>query len=151
MLTAVLLRIAIPATAQVSPANFFNFETAPVHPLAISPDHTRLALCNLPAGTLEIFDITSGSPIPAASIAVGMDPVSACFRTTNEVWVANYISSSISVIDLSTLSVLHTIATSNQPSDLVFAGTPQLAYVSCGQPNLVQVLIFRHGPGSQIL
>ncbi len=125
--------------AQVSTNNFFNFETAPVHPEAISPDGTKLALCNLAKGHLEIFDITSGAPVSFASIPVGIDPVSVCFRTTNEIWVANYISSSISIIDLSTLRVFNTITTSNQPSDIVFAGNPQLAYVSCGLPNLVEV------------
>ncbi len=127
------------AFAQVGASNYFNFETAPVHPLALSPDGTRLALCNLPAGRLEIFDITSGAPVSLASIPVGVDPVSVSFRTTNEIWVANYISSSISVVDLPSLRVFNTITTANEPSDIVFAGSPQLAYVSCGQPNLVQV------------
>ena len=110
---------------QVSPTNYFNFETAPVHPLAVSPDNSRLALCNLPAGRLEIFDITAGAPVSVASIAVGLDPVSVCFRTTNELWVANYISSTISVVDLATLRVFNTITTSNEPSDIVFAGAPK--------------------------
>lgn len=124
---------------QVSTTNFFNFETAPVHPLAVSPDGTRLALCNLPKGHLEIFDITSGLPVSVASIPVGIDPVAVSFRTSSELWVANYISGSISIIDLPSLRVFNTIGTSNQPSDIVFAGSPQRAYVSCGQPNLVQV------------
>jgi hypothetical protein len=34
--------------AQVAPpANFFNFETAPVHPIALSPDGPTLVVCNL--------------------------------------------------------------------------------------------------------
>jgi YVTN family beta-propeller protein len=127
------------AHGQFSPNNYFNFETAPVHPAALSPDGTKLAVCNLPKGHLELFDITSGVPVSFASIPVGIDPVSVSFRTTNEIWVANYISKSISIIDLPTLRVSNTITTSNQPSDIVFAGNPQQAYVSCGQPNLVQV------------
>ncbi len=141
--SSVLLLLALcgafSTQAQVGSTNYFNFETAPVHPLAVSPDKSRLALCNLPAGRLEIYDITSGAPVAVASIAVGIDPVSVCFRTTNELWVANYISSSISVVDLATRRVFNTTSSSNQPSDIVFAGTPQRAYVSCGQPNLVQV------------
>lgn len=125
--------------AQVSTTNFFNFETAPVHPEAISPDGAKLAVCNLAEGHVEIFDITSSAPVSLASIPVGIDPVSVRFRTTTEIWVANYISSSISVVDLSTFRVFNTITTSNQPSDIVFAGNPQRAYVSCGLPNLVQI------------
>ena len=127
------------ASGGVGTNAFFNFETAPVHPVALSPDHSRLAVCNLPAGRLEIFDITSGAPVSLASIPVGLDPVSVNFHTTNELWVANYISGSISIIDLPSLRVFNTITTSNQPSDIVFAGNPQRAFVSCGLPNLVQV------------
>src|SRR5580698_7090174 len=104
MATAVLCCLgAVTARAQFTTNNFFNFETPPVHPVALSPDGTRLALCNLPLGHLELFDIASGSPVSIASIPVGIDPVSVCWRTTNELWVANYISGSISIIDTTTL------------------------------------------------
>jgi DNA-binding beta-propeller fold protein YncE len=119
--------------------NFFNWETAPVHPLAISPDASTLAVCNLPDNRLELFDITSGKPVALTNIPVGLDPVTVRFRTASEVWVANYISDSINIIDLPTRRVVSTLITSNEPSDIVFAGTPQRGYVSCGQPNLVQV------------
>ena len=127
------------AQGQVSTNNFFNFETPPVHPEAVSPDGTKLAVCDLAEGHLEIFDIRSDPPVSLASIPVGIDPVSVRFHTTTEIWVANYISSSISIIDLSTLRVFNTLTTSNQPSDIVFAGNPVRAYVSCGLPNLVQI------------
>ncbi len=129
----------VQAQSQFTTNNFFNWETPAVHPAALSPDGTKLAVCNLPGDHLEIFDITSGAPVSLASIPVGINPVSVCFRTTNEVWVANYISSTISVVDLDTMRVFNTLNTSNQPSDIVFAGAPQQAYVSCGQPNLVQI------------
>ena len=86
--------------------------------------------------TLEIFDVTSGAPVSLGQHRRwASNPVSVCFRTTNELWVANYISGTLSVIDSATMRVFNTITTSNQPSDIVFAGSPQLAYVSCGQPN----------------
>jgi YVTN family beta-propeller protein len=75
---------------------------------------------------------------------VGLDPVSVRFRELNELWVANYISDSISVIDLTSMRVVASLTTSNEPSDIVFAGSPTRAFVSCGQPNLVQV--FSPGP-----
>ena len=125
--------------AQLTTTNFFNWETAPVHPITLSPDASKLAVCNLPDDRIEMFDVTSGSLSPVGSIPVGLDPVTVRFRTASELWVANYISDSISIIDVPTMRVLSTITTSNEPSDIVFAGTPQRAYVSCGQPNLVQV------------
>ncbi|HSU53784.1 MAG TPA: beta-propeller fold lactonase family protein, partial [Candidatus Dormibacteraeota bacterium] len=134
-----LLLSSVEVHAQFTTTNFFNWETAPVHPMALSPDSSTLAVCNLPDNRLELFDVSSGSPAPLGSVPVGLDPVSVRFRTATELWVANYISDSISVVDLSTLRVAATITTSNEPSDIVFAGTPQRAFVSCGQPNLVQV------------
>lgn len=130
--------VALAASAQIT-GTFFNWETQPVQPLALSPDQTKLVLCNLPDNRLEIFDVTSGQPVPIGNIPVGLDPVSVRFRTSSELWVANYISDSISIVDLPSMRVVSTIVTSNEPSDIVFAGTPQRAFVSCAQPNLLQV------------
>src|SRR5438874_8081523 len=80
--------------------NFVNFETAPVHPIALGPDGHTLALCNLPDSRLELFDVASGVPAPSGSVAVGLDPVTARFASSNELWVVNHISSTISVIDV---------------------------------------------------
>lgn len=119
--------------------NFFNWESPSVHPLALSPDGTKLVVCNLPADRIEVFDITSGAPMALGSVPVGLDPVTARFRTASQVWIVNFISGSISIVDVPTMRVVNTISTTNEPSDIVFAGTPQRAYVSCGLPNLVQV------------
>lgn len=119
--------------------NFFNFETAPVHPIALSPDGTRLAVCNLPDGRVEILDVTGAAPRLLGSVPVGLDPVTVRFHTSSELWVANYISRSISIVDLPTMRVFETLRTSNQPSDIVFAGLPQMAFVSCGLPAVLQV------------
>ncbi|HEY6229086.1 MAG TPA: hypothetical protein VI282_18350, partial [Verrucomicrobiae bacterium] len=67
----------VTAFAQGSP--FVNFETAPVHPLAISPDGKTLAVCNLPDGTVEIFDLTTPQPVRLGAIFTGIDPISARF------------------------------------------------------------------------
>jgi DNA-binding beta-propeller fold protein YncE len=139
VLSAMFLMLPGPLHAQFTTNNFYNWETAPVHPVALSPDGTRLVVCNLPNDRLDIFDVTSGVPVLAGNIPVGLDPVTVRFRTDTELWVANYISGSISVVDLPSLRVVNTLSTTNQPSDIVFAGTPQLAYVSCGLPNMVQV------------
>src|SRR5262249_48750759 len=115
------------------------FETAPVHPIALSPDRSRLAVCNLADAKLEVFDVTTGRAIALGSVPVGIDPVSVQFRNATEVWVVNHISDSISVVDLPTLRVRATIDTLDTPSDVVFAGAPRRAYVSCALPNTIQV------------
>jgi YVTN family beta-propeller protein len=120
--------------------NFFNFENNPVHPVSLSPDATRLAVCNLPDGRLEILDISSGAPVSLGSVTVGLDPVTVRFRTATEMWVANYVSDSISIVDLPTMRVVATLSVSNEPADVVFAGSPPLAFVSCERFGLVQVI-----------
>src|SRR6266478_4476230 len=111
-----------------------NFETAPVHPIALSPDHSVLVICNLADSKLEVFDVRSDHPVALGTVAVGLDPVSVRFRQSNEVWVVNQISDSISVMDLAALRVIATIDTLDTPADVVFAGSPPRAFVSCALP-----------------
>ena len=119
--------------------SFVNFETAPVHPVALSPDGRWLAVCNLPDARLELFDVTSGIPVSTGSVVVGLDPVTVRFRSNNEVWVVNQISDSVSVLDLDPLRIVSTLNTLDAPADVVFAGTPERAFVSCAGANTVQV------------
>ena len=53
--------------------------------------------------------------------------------------MVNSISDSISVVDLATGSVVRTVRTGDEPADVIFAGTPQRAFVTCSQANLLQV------------
>ena len=121
------------------PSSFINFETAPVHPVALGPDGRTLAVCNLPAGRLELFDVSSGTPLPLAHVPVGVDPVSVRFRTTNEVWVINHISASVSIVDAARRHVVATVQTRAGPADVTFAGSPARAFITCARENTVQV------------
>lgn len=116
---------------------FVNFETAPVHPIALSPDGSRLAVCNLADGKLEVFDVSSGNLVPIGIVPVGIDPVAVRFRNATEAWVVNHISDSISVVDIAALRIAATIQTLDTPADVVFAGAR--AFVSCAMPNTIQV------------
>src|SRR5882672_5705593 len=120
-------------------ADFINWETAPVHPLGLSADGNRLAVCNVADGRLELFNVTGAAPASIGSVPVGLDPVSVRWRTSNEVWVVNYISDSVSVVDATAQRVLATLNTLDTPADVVFAGSPQRAFVSCAMPNVIQV------------
>ncbi|HKQ39027.1 MAG TPA: hypothetical protein VJ063_13200 [Verrucomicrobiae bacterium] len=116
-----------------------NFETAPIHPVALNPVGQTLAVCNLPDGRVELFDVSSGLAAPIGNVPVGLDPVSVRFRTANELWVINHISSSISIVDVSVRRVIATLNTLAGPADIVFAASPPRAFVSCAKVNTVQV------------
>ncbi len=122
------------------PPDFVNWETPHVHPIDLTPDGTKLLAVNLPDAHLEVFDLTAGSrPALVASIPVGVDPVTARARTNDEAWVVNRVSDTISVVDLSARTVVATIETADEPADVVFAGSPARAFVSCSEADLIQV------------
>lgn len=121
-------------------SDFTNFETPPVHPLALSPDRARLAVANGPDGRVEIFTLNAaGVPVAESSIPTGIDPVSVRWRTTNELWVVNHVSDSVSIVDVATRQVTATLKTEDEPCDVVFAGSPQKAFVSCSVGDVVLV------------
>ena len=103
-----------------------------LHPLDQSLDGARLAVANGPGGRVEIFTLNAaGVPSPEVSIPTGIDPVSVRWRTANELWVVNHVSDSVSVIDVAARQVIATLKTEDEPCDVVFAGAPQRAFVSC--------------------
>jgi YVTN family beta-propeller protein len=99
-----------------------NFESPQVHPLALTPDGTRLLAVNSPNATLSIFQLASGSPVLTAEIPVGLEPVSVAARNNREAWVVNWLSDSVSVVDLATGNVTRTIDVGDEPTDILFAG-----------------------------
>ena len=119
--------------------SFVNWENPHVHPLHITPDGSKLLAVNTPDNSLLVFDITGATPNQIASIPVGLDPVSVRARTNNEVWVVNHVSDSISVVNLSQEKVIATLKTDDEPADVVFAGSPQKAFVSASQANKLNV------------
>ncbi len=123
------------ATAQ----SFVNWENPQVHPVDITPDGTRLLVVNTADARLEVFDISSGTAVPVGSVPVGLDPVSVRAHGNNEAWVVNHISDSVSIVNLSALNTKATLKTADEPADVVFAGVPERAYVSCSQINTIQV------------
>ena len=68
------------------PKSFVNFETPTVHPMALSPDGSTLAICNLADNRVEIFDVSGGYPEPVGDVPVGLDPVTVRFRNDGELW-----------------------------------------------------------------
>ncbi len=133
--------------AQLSPRvrqnpDFVNFESPHVHPMDLNAERTKLAVCNTAAGRVEIFNVSAsdGALAHESSIFTGMEPVSVRFRTNKELWVTNHLSDSITVVDVTKQRTLNLIKTADEPCDVVFAGDPAKAYVTCSQVNKVLVI-----------
>ncbi|MEK6675647.1 MAG: hypothetical protein AABZ47_08340 [Planctomycetota bacterium] len=121
------------------PSSFVNWETPHVHPVDITPDGNTLLAVNTSDNRLEVFDITTGMAVHDLSIPVGLDPVTVRAQTNTEAWVVNHISDSVSIVNLLTGHVVLTLRTADEPCDVVFAGTPRRAFISCAQASVVMV------------
>lgn len=141
VLTAISLATA--ACLGASSANaqnaFVHWESPHVHPLELSADGARLVAVNTADHRLEVFAIVAGLPQHQRSIPVGIDPVSVRLRSATEAWVVNHLSDSISVVNVATGQLLRTLATGDEPADVVFAGSPQRAFVTLSSRNQLQV------------
>jgi hypothetical protein len=122
-LLCAVLALAAPARSQTP--SFLEFESGPVRPLALTPDGTKLLACNIPDGRLEIFSVGANGLTFLTSVPVGMEPVAVAARSNSEAWVVNYLSDSVSVVDLSSTPprVVRTLLVGDEPRDIVFAGT----------------------------
>jgi YVTN family beta-propeller protein len=112
----------VPTASAQAPPPFRNFESPQVHPLAMTPDGTRLLAVNSPNATLSVFQLTGGTPLLTAEIPVGLEPVSVAARNDREAWVVNWLSDSVSVVDLTTGNVVRTLDVGDEPTDVLFAG-----------------------------
>jgi YVTN family beta-propeller protein len=118
-------------TGAVTSPPFLEFETGHVRPIAMSPDGTRLFAVNTPNGTLEIFNITTSGLVFATRVPVGLEPVAVAARDNTEVWVVNHLSDSVSVVSLAgTPHVTRTLLVGDEPRDIVFAGSSNLAFIT---------------------
>lgn len=146
-------RVALAAGAAlaIAPAlawsqQFVAFESPHVHPMDMTPDEGLLLAVNTPDARLEVFTLAGPTPVHLASVPVGLEPVSVRVRNGGEAWVVNHLSDTVSVVDLATLRVVRTIAVSDEPADVVFAGSPARAFISCSQANSVEV----HDPANPL-
>ena len=124
VVAATLLVCGFSVVAEAQAPSVTTFEAGPVRPMAMSPNGNRLFVVNRPDSHLEIFDITSGTPVNIASVPVGLEPVAVAARNNNEVWVVNHLSDSISIVNVgsSPPRVTRTLLVGDEPRDIVFAG-----------------------------
>ena len=126
-----MLLAALSSAAFAQSPGSENFESPPVHPIAISPDGTRLFVAHTADHRLVVFDLTTANgPTRITDIAVGLEPVTVRARTNDEVWVVNHISDSVSLVDPNLGLVTRTLLPGDEPNDVVFANGH--AFVSVG-------------------
>jgi len=119
--------------------DFVHFESAHVHPAALTPNKARLLVVNTPDNRLSVFDLAGAQPARVAEIPVGLEPVAVAAQDNNTAWVVNNLSDDVSIVDLTTMHVKATLRVGDEPSDVVFAGAPQRAYVSVSQEDRIRV------------
>ena len=127
------------ATRTQAANDFVHFESGQVHPLAMTPDGTRLLAVETPDSRVAVFDLTGIAPVRIAEIPVGLEPVSVAVNGNGEAWVVNHLSDDVSIIDLGTLHVRATLKVGDEPSDVVFAGAPLRAWVSVSQEDAIKL------------
>jgi DNA-binding beta-propeller fold protein YncE len=138
----VVLALGAFATASVwgQTGSYVNFEGRQVRSICLSPDGTRLFAVNTPDARVSVFDISNPvNPVPVLirEIPVGVEPVSVNALSSEEAWVVNEISDSVSVVSVSAGMVTATLPCKDEPGDVVFASGK--AFVSCSGNNLIRV------------
>jgi len=124
--TTLGLGLAVSAHA----GDYYEFESGHVRPLAMSADGTQLFAVNTPNGTLDIFNINGSQLTLVTRVPVGLEPVAVALRN-GEAWVVNHLSDSVSIVSLSgTPRVTRTLVVGDEPRDIVFAGSPERAFIT---------------------
>lgn len=127
-----------------------SMESPQFHPVEVLGG--RVFVANTPAGTVDVIDAESRKIV--RRVPVGVDPVCVVARPDGkEVWVANHVSDSVSVIDTDPASptFLHVVATVqefdpktkatkfDEPVGIAFAGNDK-AYVALSSENQIAVI-----------
>ena len=127
------------------------FESPQAHPLLLSPDGAFLYAVLTSAGRVRVIGTSNLALL--ATIEVGVDPVSVALRPDgSELWVANHVSDSVSVISLapgaSQYEIVETIQSVDaadlitdfdEPAGIVFASNDK-AYVALSSRNRIAIV-----------
>lgn len=131
---------ALSDAQQKESPRYINFEGPQVHPLALTPDGTKLLALNTPNHQLAVFQIKDDGLKLLAEITVGLEPVSVAVRNNQEAWVVNWLSDSVCVVDLKKYCIVRSFDVGDEPTDVIFAGAKkERAFVSVSGLNQVKV------------
>ena len=128
-----------------------TFSSPHVNPIVISDEYAYVA--NTPDNTVDV--ISRDSQEVVLRVPVGVDPVGLAIRPfEDELWVANHVSDTISVIDtdadstffhqvIATFQVVDsetTVTEFDEPTGIAFTSFGEKAYVTLGPDNRVAVI-----------
>ncbi len=143
-----LLALCAPSTAAIDDpliphddqkGRWTHWETAPIAPLAVSPDGRLLYTVNQPGSRIVVFEVATRARL--REIPVGPGIVSIAFRPgSNELWAVDSITASVAVIDTLRGTITHTIGVGAGPHGIAFTPGGDRAYVSCSSVNRVDVV-----------
>jgi YVTN family beta-propeller protein len=140
-----------PPAPEHEPVGTQLFESPQADPLLLSTDGTRLYSVLTTMGRVRV--ISTANLMVTATIEVGVDPVSVALRPDgSELWVANHVSDSVSVISLvpgaSQYKVVETIQSVDaanlitdfdEPVGIAFASNDK-AYVALSSRNRIAIV-----------
>ncbi len=125
----------IPPLSPQEKAAYVNFESPPIQSLAVNSDGSMLVVANTPLNALQVFS-TQWGPGQLLhleqTIPVGIDPVAAAFEPGsggNIVWVSNYISDDLSIVNIQTGRVERVVELGDEPSRIIFSPNGRTAFV----------------------
>ena len=130
-----LIFCAALTSSLIAQSTFTHFEARQTHPIALTPDGSKLLAVNSPDARLSVFDASTMSL--SAEVPVGLEPVSVRARTNDEAWVVNEVSDTVTVMSLTSSSVIATLKVSDEPADVAFANGK--AFVSCARAGVIRV------------
>ncbi len=120
-----------PGVVSAARAPYPNFESGPTQPLLLAPARDFLYVLNTPDHRLERYSLPGINY--AGSIFTGLEPVAMVLdpNDSNVMYVANYVSDSVAVLDLGALDVTDVIAVGDEPYDLAIVQGN--LYVACAR------------------
>jgi len=135
---AALLAKPLESLPQATP-DYVNFETLQVRPLALTPSGDKLIAVNTPDSRIEVFQPGAGTLTSLGEVSVGLEPVAVSAMNDSIVWVVNNVSDDVTVVNVNRLRVEGTIRVGDEPTDVVFAGTPARAFVCVSGEDAVKI------------
>lgn len=143
LLVRTLVLSMLPAISLIAQADHRNYEVGQTRPIAVSNDGARLYALNTPDDRLVVYTLADASrPRIIHEVRVGLRPVAIRERNAGELWIANRLGDSISVVAPETGEVTATFEVGDEPCDIAFAkqGARELAFVTLALEDRVLVL-----------
>jgi YVTN family beta-propeller protein len=106
--------------------------------IAITDDGSRLLVVNPDSNSVSVMDPVAGEKL--AELTVGDDPRTVALEGNTRAYVANRGSDTVSVIDLSQLTVVATIEVEQQPYGVVVAPAGTFAFVANSGSDSISVI-----------